>query len=125
VVVLGGCSGSSVTLDSRPTDAGSARDLAQLVAETAHCRGFEDYAADDDHWDFTCQTGDSGEQSYQIRAVSSQAAKKKAMDQWGQRGSPVKAGRYFLVQLGETPGRTNSPGDLDAFPGTLEDPAAG
>jgi hypothetical protein len=124
-VVLGGCSGSDVALESRPTDAGSARDLAELVADTADCRGFEDYSAGNDHWDFTCQTSDAEELSYQIRTVSSEDARTAALTEFGQRGSPVKVGRYFLVLVGETPGRTSGPEDLDAFPGTVEDPSAG
>jgi hypothetical protein len=124
-VILAGCSGSDVTLASRPTDAASAQDLAELVADTAHCGGFEDYTAGDDHWDFTCQTSDPDQRSFQIRAVSSEAAKRAALTEWGRLGSPVKVGRYFLVQVGEMPGRTSSPGDLDPFPGTVGDPPAG
>ncbi len=72
VVALAGCSSADVTLESRPTDADSAQQLAELVAATADCGSLEYYDDTADTWDFTCQTGD---ESYLIRAVTDDEAK--------------------------------------------------
>lgn len=113
-VVLAGCSSSGVTFESRPTDAGSAQDLAQLVAEKAGCGSLEYFDETRDGWSFTCQ---SGEGSYQIWAARNASGKRAVLKQIGL-APEVKAGAYFLVKASTTNGKR---GDLDRFPGEIQD----
>jgi hypothetical protein len=116
-LVLGGCSSSDVTLESRPTDADSARDIAELVARTADCGSVEYYDDTTDHWTFTCQSGRSGEHSYEIAVVRDDRAKFTVLDEWG--GTPpVRVGAYFLVQAARNVDGSAS-GDVDRFPGEI------
>ena len=115
-VVLAGCSSSDVTLESRPTDADSAQDLAERVAETADCGSLEYFDTTKDGWSFTCQSGDA---SYQIWTVTDASAKRAVLTRIGL--SPaVKGGAYFLVKA-STPTSGTPSGDLDRFPGEIQD----
>ena len=51
------CSNSSVAMDALPTNTESARHLAETVASSGGCGGFEDYTFNRarDTWVFTCQ----------------------------------------------------------------------
>jgi hypothetical protein len=113
--LLTGCGSSSATLSSRPTDLSSARDLAQLVADTAKCGSLEDYAQHSDYWTFTCQTG---ERSYEIRTLNSRVARQDAVNALTA-SAPVKAGDFFLVIETATAGPTSA-ADLASFPGSLQ-----
>jgi hypothetical protein len=116
-VLLAGCSSSDVTLQSRPTDAGSAQALAELVAEKADCGGFEYYSDTKDRWSFTCQSGDD---SYEIWVVRDGSAKRAVLKSVGV--SPaVKVGAFFLVK--STPSSGAPYGDLDRFPGEIHQAA--
>ena len=117
---LTGCSSSDVTLDSRPTDAGSAQDLAELVADKADCGSFEYYDDTQEHWDFTCQAGNG---SYLIRVVGDDNARKASLDELGV-APPVKAGAYFLVQAATGEDGTAT-GGLDRFPGDVAGAGSG
>ena len=112
-VVLSGCSSSDVALDSRPHDADSAQDLAELVAKTADCGSLEYFDQTQDEWSFTCQSGDD---SYQIWAVRNGSARRAVLEQVGL-APAVKGGAYFLVKASTTNGTR---GDLDRFPGEIQ-----
>lgn len=114
VVALAGCSSADVTLESRPTDADSAQQLAELVAATADCGSLEYYDDTADTWDFTCQTGD---ESYLIRAVADDEAKRIGLVELGA-SPPVKAGAYFLVQVA-TDADGSPAGNVERFPGKV------
>ena len=114
--MLSACGSSSATLDARPTELSSARDLAQLVADTAKCDSFEDYSQHSDYWTFTCQTA---EHTYDIRTVNSTVARQDALKSLTG-SAPVKTGNFFLVTEAITPGRSNVSADLGAFPGELQ-----
>jgi hypothetical protein len=114
-LLLGGCTSSDVTLESRPTDADSAQDLAELVAEKAECGSFEYYDDTKDQWVFTCQSGDA---SYDIRVVPDEDARRAVLQLTGA-SSPVKAGAYFLVQAAARADGQPS-GALDRFPGEVQ-----
>jgi hypothetical protein len=114
LVLLAGCTSSDVTLDSRPTDADSAQDLAELVTDTAGCGGFEYFDDTPDQWAFTCQ---SGEATYDIRVVPDERAKGIVLRSLGSE-PPVKEGAYFLVHAAtDEDGRAS--GDLERFPGDV------
>jgi hypothetical protein len=116
--LLVGCSSSDVTLQSRPTDADSARQLAELVAARAHCGSLEDFDETKDQWVFTCQSGDA---SYAIRVVPDGKAKRTVLGLVGAT-PPVKAGAYYLVQAATNQDGTAS-GGLERFPGDLQETA--
>lgn len=118
-LLAGGCAGTPVSLDSRPTDEDSARDLARTVAGRAHCAGFEDYRLDGTTWQFTCQIGASGERMFGIRITNSATAQARAARRLAERSTPYRAGRYFLVTEFLAPGRTTTPAHLTPFPGRL------
>lgn len=114
-VLLAGCASPDITLESRPTDAAGAQDLAELVARTAECGSLEYYDDTGDTWDFTCQ---SGQASYLIRVVRDDSARRAGLQDLGS-SPPVKGGAYFLVQAGTRPDGKAS-GDLGPFPGDVE-----
>jgi hypothetical protein len=118
---LTGCSSSDVTLDSRPTDSDSAQGLAELVAQTADCGSFEYYDDAAMRWDFTCQDGD---RTFVIRTVGSSDVKRSTLQDWAGSASPVKAGKFFLVQEFEGSGGAGTAADLEGFPGELQEAAA-
>lgn len=120
VLLLAACSSSDVTLQSRPSDADSARDLAELVAEKAECGSVEYYNDAADRWTFTCQSGDG---SYQITVVRDEGAKQAALDELGT-SPPVKTGAYFLVQAA-TDANGTAAGDLERFPGEVAGSGSG
>ena len=114
-ILLAGC-GGDVTLDSRPRDADSAEELARLVADSGDCDGFEYFNAASGYWSFTCQ---ADEHSFTITAVEDEEAKQEVID--ASLGlSPMKEGRYFLVQEARyESGRPNTERTLERFPGEL------
>jgi hypothetical protein len=123
LALLAGCSGADVPLTTRPTDLGSARDLARAVADAGHCGGLEDLDAGSGSWAFTCQDGG---RSFTITAVDGDASRLRQAVALARSSAPVKAGEWFFVQedLDFGAGKSGPPlptpvGDLDRFPGSL------
>lgn len=116
VLLLAGCSSSDVTLQSRPTDADSAQNLAELVAGKADCGSDEYYDDTKDTRSFTCP---SGEDSYQIWTVRDAGARQAVLSRIGL-APAVKGGAHFLVK--STPSSRQPYGNLDRFPGEIQRP---
>jgi len=105
------CGGSEATVRDQPTDLGSARDLAKVVATKAGCQSLEDFSlASADKWAFSCQFGTTG--MFVIRTATSTQLRDAARPT----GSPYKVGAYYLV----TPDTSSADLEhLKAFPGQL------
>ncbi|MFF2507653.1 hypothetical protein ACFVTY_30375 [Streptomyces sp. NPDC058067] len=92
-----------------------------MVAERAHCDGFEDYRLDArDNWVFTCQKSD---RMFGIRADADPSNRAGLIEKLRTEKQPYKAGHAFLVyEFQHAPGRPDPATDLKNFPGTLSLP---
>jgi hypothetical protein len=122
-LVLTACSSTAVPLTSRPTDLGSARDLARAVADAGHCGDLEDLGQGTGYWEFTCQ---DRSRSFTITTADRPEARLARTSALSGSGAPLKAGDWFLVQEDADHGGSKdgapSPtpvSDLDRFPGTV------
>lgn len=118
-LLVGSCASPSVSLQSQSQDQRTGRNLAKMVADEAHCSGFEDYdLGAKDHWDFTCQKSN---RMFLIRVAANVIDRDNAIKELAVSGNPYKAGRFFVVHQFSAQGQSNTPADLADFPG---DPGA-
>lgn len=110
------CGPSQVSLDSRPSDEDSGRDLAFSVAEQARCGELEDMEVNStNRWAFTCSA--SGH-TFQIEVFSDVAGRDAATRRLRDARAPFRAGSFFVVSSdGDTSAAVRN--TLAVFPGDI------
>lgn len=110
------CGPSKVSLDSRPSDEGSGRDLAFTVAEQARCEDLGDYEVNStNRWAFTCTASGT---TFRIEAFSDTAGRDAATRRLRESRQPFRAGSYFVVSA-DGPATGGAREALGTFPGDI------
>ncbi|MEQ1546217.1 hypothetical protein [Methyloglobulus sp.] len=132
VLLIAACTSPDVSFDSKPVGYESAKNLAQTLADAAHCGSIEDNGYSETEFLFSCQREDvNGEDvMFGVYVYTEETEKNRRLAELTtETGAPIITGKFYIVyklgtpgEDGETPVYDTKDKDYAGFPGKIHAP---